>query len=531
MTSAAVAVLALTLVLPCPALGAQTADCGATPYDCAVSYVQRGEFTPAIATLETLVTRSPADLKALNLLGIALTGAGRLDEGDARFREALTRDASFYPALKNLAVNEFTRGRLADAQQHFEQVLARVPDDEVSHVHLGEIAFQRQQLTAALGSYEKARARVMQNPAWVVHYATCLIEDRQMAKAIDMLKQMPDADGRTTFEAGLLLGRAGAHADAARAFGAARKAYDDAYAAGYNQTLMLIQAGDYDGAIRVAEEMMTQQSAPAELYNLASRAYIRVGRIKEAYDALRSATRIEPTAEDNYIDLATICLDHQNYDLGLEIIAIGLRYRPASSILHLQRGVVLAMRADLGPAENEFAAARQLAPEQPGPLAGLAMIWMQTGQTDMAVEVLRDEVRQRRGDHIVPYIFAVALMRSGLDPSSPEASEALDALRASIRANAQFAPAHSELGRILLKRAEVDAAVAELEQGVALDPEATGALYNLAQAYRRKGDRLRATELLAKVSKLNAQERGDDPTADLKRAVVRIVRDGSGSKQ
>ena len=32
--------------------------------------------------------------------------------------------------------------------------------------------------------------------------------------------------------------------------------------------------------------------------------------------------------------------------------------------------------------------------------------------------------------------------------------------------------------------------------------------------------------LLARVTKLNAQERGDDPAADLKRTVLRIVRDG-----
>ena len=34
-------------------------------------------------------------------------------------------------------------------------------------------------------------------------------------------------------------------------------------------------------------------------------------------------------------------------------------------------------------------------------------------------------------------------------------------------------------------------------------------------------------ELLARVSKLNAQERGDDPDGELKRTVVRIVRDGA----
>jgi DNA-binding SARP family transcriptional activator len=117
-------------------------------------------------------------------------------------------------------------------------------------------------------------------------------------------------------------------------------------------------------------------------------------------------------------------------------------------------------------------------------------------------------------------------MRSGVDPAAPAAAEAVTALGASIRANPRFAPSHSELGRLLLKRDDLDGAIRELETAVTLDAENTAAIYNLAQAYRKKGDRSRAGELLARVTKLNAQERGDDPSADLKRTVLRIVREG-----
>ena len=57
--------------------------------------------------------------------------------------------------------------------------------------------------------------------------------------------------------------------------------------------------------------------------------------------------------------------------------------------------------------------------------------------------------------------------------------------------------------------------------------DATAALYNLAQAYRRKGDRARAAELLARVNTLNAEKRGDDPERELRQVVIRIVREGS----
>ena len=71
------------------------AECGPAPYDCAVAQVQRQEFAAAIATLERLVAQAPRDLKALNLLGIALTGAGKPEDAIPRFRAALAIDPRF----------------------------------------------------------------------------------------------------------------------------------------------------------------------------------------------------------------------------------------------------------------------------------------------------------------------------------------------------------------------------------------------------------------------------------------------------
>ncbi len=517
----------LSAAVAAPAAG----DCAAAPYECAVTHVERHEFAPAIALLEPLVQREPRNLKALNLLGIALTGAGRVTAADARFRQALAIDPAFYPSLKNLAINQFNAGRSAEAEKSFERVLTLAPADEISHLYLGEIQFQRSDLQGAAVHYGKSGRAVRVNPAWTLHYAGALLSRHETAAAAGALAAIPEADADDLFEAGSMLGRAGAYADAARFFGRARSGYRDTYAAGYNQVLMLEKAGDAEGAIRVGEELLGTDLRRGELYNLVSRAYYKAGRVKDAYDALRTATELEPQDEENYVDLSMMCLELENHDLGLEIVDIGLRYLPASPLLHLQRGVLLAMKAQLGAAEGEFEVARRLAPENPAPYAALGMVWMQTGQTDKAVETLRAAARARRNDHVVPYTFAVALIRSGVDPTGPEAVEAIAALQQSIAANGEFAPARSQLGRLFLKRGDLDQAIRELEKAVALDPDATAALYNLAQAYTRKGDRARAADLLARVSKLNAQERGDDPEGELKRTVVRIVREAAPARQ
>ena len=502
------------------------ADCGPTAYDCALFHVGRHEFAAAVGYLDRQLTAAPSDLKALNLMGIALTGAGRKDAANERFRAALAIDPGFTPALKNLAVNEYDSGRPGEARALFERVLTLAPSDEVAHLYLAEIEYHAQRRRTALEHYEKSGQRYAQDPQWTLHYGRSLLDAGRARQAVSVLDRIPERDGTDRFEAGVALGQAGAHAEAARFFGTARRGYKDPYAAGFNQALMLTDAGDNEAAIHVAQELIAEGRATAELYNLASRAYAGAGRIQEAYDALRQATRLEPKAPENYIDLASICLEHGNLDLGLEIVDIGLGLLPDSWTLYLQRGALLAMKGLMGEAEKEFETARRLAPDEPVPYAALGMAWIQSGQIDKAVEVLRAE-RPRRQDHVVPYIFAMALLRSGTDPAGPAGVEAVAALRASIRANPEFAPARAELGRLLLKRHEVDLAILELEKATQLDPRATPALYALFQAYSRKGNRARAQELISRVSKLNAQERGDDPDGELRRAVVRIVREGT----
>jgi tetratricopeptide (TPR) repeat protein len=503
--------------------------CAGTPYDCAVAQVQRSEFAAAIPVLEKLTAASPRDLRALNLLGIALTGAGKPAEANDRFRAALAIDPGFTPALRNLAVNEFTLGRLSDAEQHLRAVLERSSDDEIAHAYLGEIAFARKRHDQALPHYDRSRARIAQNPRWTLHYATALLAGKRRADAAALVDRLPQQEPEVWFDAGVAFGQHAAYADAARFFATARRlGYKDAYAAGYNQALMLIEAAEYNDAIRLVDELVAAGSRRAELYSLVSRAYAKSDRVKDAYDALREATRLEPHAAEHYIDLAMLCLEHENYDLGLEIVDIGLKHRPDSAVLYLQRGVVLAMKGSVELAEQEFLRASQAAPQDPSPHVALAMVWMQQGQTPRAVAALRARAHasSTAQQAVIHYALGIALLRSGATPQDPQGLEALEAFRTAVRLQPAFGPAQAELGKLLLRRNDVAAAIAHLEKAVELEPESSAPAYVLSQAYRRDGQTDRARDMLARVSRLNAQERGDSDT-DLRRAMFRIVRDGS----
>ena len=482
---------------------------GAAPYDCAVTLIQQGRFPAAVGMLEKLTAESPRDLKALNLLGIALSAAGDLEKANERLRQALQVDPAFLPALKNLSINEFRLGHMDRAQADLETLLKSSPNDEVPHLYLGEIAYGAKQFGEAAGHYEKAGAHVY--PV-VLHYAECLLETGRRKELSAVLNAIPEEDSDKQFQAGILLGGASAYLEAATYFGRARKHAADPYKAAYDQTLMLIRGGDYPGAIQLSNELINAGLRRAELYNLISEAFLKSGQVEKANSALKSAIALEPADEDNYGDLASISLDHANYELGLEVVDEGLKHVPDSYRLHLQRGQILAQQGLSEESERELEIASRISPAKSAPYVALGLAWIQRGKMVEAAELLRARVKANAGDFALAYMLGLALNHLGAESEA----EAKAAFETSVRLNPRFSRARGELGKMLLHSGDIGAAVEQLEAAVKLDPEDATAAYQLGQAYRRAGDSTRAQEMLTRVVKLRHQKDMNDPDEEMK---------------
>lgn len=357
----------------------------------------------------------------------------------------------------------------------------------------------------------------------ILRFAACALQHSGQQEALKSLDSLSPQDGDSHFRAGALLVEHKLYAAAARQFGIARQTSEDAYLAGYNQTLAYVKAGDFASAIRTANELLNQGHETADLADVAATAYLKNGQPKEAYNALRLATHLDPKNEDAYVDLCAINLDYENYDLGLEVANIGLSHLPSSERLYLQRGVMRAMKGEFAEAQQDFSTASDLAPQEVLPGIALGLVSMQMGRLDKAVDVLRQAVSQHPHNYLAQYWFAKVLLQSGAIPGTKEGDEVLAALRASVRLNPGFWHAHADLGKTLLDRGGVAPAIVELKKAVALNPSATSPLYLLAQAYRRQGDEARANDLVARVSKMQTEEREGFPEASLRN----IIREGT----
>ena len=133
-------------------------------YEEALSLIRRQQIEPGIAFLREILEQSPNDIKAHNLLGIALTTADKIEEANTHFRKAIELKPRFYPALKNLAINEMKLNRTEEAKAHLIRALEFGPNDPVAHLALGEIHWQGKQFAEAVNQLRQERRSALPRP-------------------------------------------------------------------------------------------------------------------------------------------------------------------------------------------------------------------------------------------------------------------------------------------------------------------------------------------------------------------------------
>lgn len=501
------AVIVYGLLSALPATAAQALP----DYSHAEALVRQGQWDQGIVLLKQLLQTEPTNLKALNLMGIALTGKGDTDGANRHFKQAVQIDPHFYPALKNLAINELGQKDVAAAQKHLTEALAFAPSDPMIHAYLGEIAYSRRDYRTAASSWAKS-GDLQITPGIGPKLVECYLETGQQQRGLDLLRALDQEklSPKAQFTLGLALAKHELYQQAVPYFQAVSGKYPESYDAAFNLAICLVQAKEFPKAIEVLRSLAGRGRKTAELDNLLAEAYEGNNQIQEAINALREATQLAPEDEDSYVDLATLCTTYEAYALGLEVIEVGLHHHPQSDRLIFQRGVIHAMQNQLDLAEPDFQLAAKLAPEKNLSYVAMGVSYMQSGDLPKAIAALRQRTRQKPNDATLHYLLGEALVRSGAAPGDSEFSEAKVSLEKSVRLNPKFAPAQVNLGKIYLKENRLDDALSHLEQARALDPKDKAAYSQLAVVYRRKGKPEIAKTMLTQLNQLNDQERQEE---------------------
>jgi tetratricopeptide (TPR) repeat protein len=170
----------------------------------------------------------------------------------------------------------------------------------------------------------------------------------------------------------------------------------------------------------------------------------------------------------------------------------------------------------------DFEEAVRIDPKKDLPFYGMVMALMQTDQTERARKVLKERLAISPDNYLLLYAFGEMQDRIGAPPGTELEKEALTDLKRSVELEPNMAPSRVALGRMLLRRGEVDEAIVHLEQALKLNPDNLSPAYQLATAYRRKGNKEKALEYQAMFEKYKEEDR--DRYMNVQ--ILRLLREG-----
>src|SRR5262249_7405810 len=161
----------------------------------------------------------------------------------------------------------------------------------------------------ALHHFEFSGVLVESQRAMREEYATCALQLKQADRAIALYQRVLDTNPEDT---------------------EARCQLAAVQLAGENPTATL----------ETLAPLLSAEKLGARALQLAALAYETQGKTPQAVSTLRDAILVDPHNVDLYVDFAVFCLDHRSFQVGVDMLNVGLQAEPKAAQLYMARGVL-----------------------------------------------------------------------------------------------------------------------------------------------------------------------------------------------
>ena len=468
------AVLAAVLAAPC-SLGGQADVNQAREERIALiaSALQAGKFDRAIELLQPELVQSPRDAKLWTLQGIALSGKGDKKGALGAFRHGLLITPDYLAALEGAAQIEY-ENKDKDAVALLKRILALRPGDPVGNAMLAEIAYRQDNCEEAVLHFEQGSSLLDSQPDALQHYGDCLLRLKNTDKAI------------AVFERGVAqpAGGTGARYRLASAQLIAQRPKD---------------------AIATLRPLLESNTTDEEVLELAAAAFEADGNTPDAVRILRQAIVADRHNVDLYIDFANLCLDHQSYQVGVDMMDSGLDAEPKAAPLFAARGILYVQLAQYDKAEADFDKADALDPNQSFASAAEGLAALQQNDPDRSLATVREKLARKPNDVFLLDSLAELLAQRGPEPGSADFREAVRSAEKAVSLSPSLGTARDLLAKLYLEAGQNAAAIEQSRKALNIDPRDQTALYHLIQSLRKSGQQEAVPELLKRLATLRTE--------------------------
>lgn len=440
-----------------------------------VSDLKAGKYVEAKRALDGALGGSPNDASLWTLNGFALLHLGQEKEALASYNRAIGILPDYLPALEGAAEIEFQASD-PHAIPLLEKILKANPRDETAHGMLAALAYKSKDCAGAINQFAQAQHLIDSHTQALEEYGFCLVKLKRTADAIPVFQRLSNLQPQN---------------ERAR----------------YNLALVQSLSGHYQEVIETLKAPDGTAPKDSESLALLAEAYEATTDTPRAVAYLRQAIIASPDVANYYVDFANLCLSHASFQVGIDMLNVGLKRMPQSAPLYLARGILYIQLGQYNQSEEDFASAEKLDPTLQYGTAARGLAELQQNNLAQAEVTVRERLKKNPREAFLHYLLAEILLRKGAAPGSAEFAEALSLAQRAVELQPTLALARDVLGRLYVQQGKIEEAIKQSRLAFEQDPADQTALYHLIMALRKGRKTEEIPPLAKKLAELREQAR------------------------
>ena len=325
-----IAALGICISVTCVASGGTVAFAqqAAAPVTSIQSLIRSEQYDQALQLTNSQLVTKPNDVRLWTLEGIIYSLKGKKTVAIESFDKALRLAPAYMPALKAEVQLLYESGDKR-AIPLLGRILKADPHDLTAQEMLAMLQKKQGDCRAANEHFAISFETMRTHSETLEAYGYCLVQMKEFEKAVTVFEEL----------AALLP--------------------DQTYPI-YDLAVVLVTANQNEAALKVLAPLITDAQQDPDILSLASQAYEAIGATPKAVSLLRQAIVLSPTTESYYVMFSEICLTHDSFQAGIDMINAGLQRIPNNSALYISRGILYAQLAQYDKAEADFKRVEQL---------------------------------------------------------------------------------------------------------------------------------------------------------------------------
>ena len=429
-----------------------------------VTTLREGRPADAEKLCDAALSRSPKNPRLWTLKGIGFDSLGQYSDALKAYYRALAIAPDYLSALEGAAQDEFRQGS-QKAVPLLERAEQLRPEDSNIPLMLGTLAFLRNDCKKAAEYFERDMSVTRAQSKSLEQYGACLVQRNQAKRAVPIFEGLFNRQPEN---------------EAAR----------------YNFAFVELQAGQYSDGLKTLAPLTDRDPPDSDSLSLVVQAYESMLDTPHAVETLQRAMAAYPLNPEFYVSFATITLAHRSFQVGVDVLNVGIARLPSEASLYFARGVLYLELDEYQKSEEDFDRANLLNPGLPFGPAALGLSKLQLRQPAEAEKIARVDLAKNPDDPYLNYVLAESIRQQGFEPGTQKFNLAVSAAAKSVRLQPDYSRARQLLSRLYLASGKYELAVEQGREAVRRAPEDQEALYQLILAMKRAGKTTEIPSLL-----------------------------------